>query len=292
MNWSSLLIVVIAVAASGCAGRQTFSDTAREGETVAVAAGLMHSFTRENITVTITPASGSPVTYPANDPAIRAVTNLYADPLSSIVISREIGNNETPFAQTYAGTVASFFTGDDKDWWQTLVILDLPTPMAAGLATVDVSTLDGTETASATLNIVAGTGAPNSLDAEVLGPLQQDQLTSLQRVEHYTVQFSGSPTTTPYAIQVDLTHDADRNNGGTGLAYVVNPIGYIKNAAWSDDGTSTRVILTPTNAGQIRALSDFKFYVAGRVTNLAISSVQAFDESGAPVSGVFAAVAP
>ncbi len=193
MNWSSLLIVVIAVATSGCAGRQTFSDTAREGETVAVAAGLKHAFTRENITVTITPASGSPVTYPANDPAIRAVTNLYADPLSSIVISREIGNNETPFAQTYAGTVASFFTGDDKDWWQTLVILDLPTPMAAGLATVDVSTLDGTETASATLNIVAGTGAPNSLDAEVLGPLQQDQLTSLQRVEHYTVQFSGPP---------------------------------------------------------------------------------------------------
>ena len=44
------------------------------------------TFTRENISVTITDADSNVFVYPAGDSRIRAVTNLYPDPLSSLVV--------------------------------------------------------------------------------------------------------------------------------------------------------------------------------------------------------------
>ena len=50
-----------------------------------------------------------------------------------------------------------------------------------------------------------------------------------------------------------------------------------------------KVILTPTNSAKpMDNFNDFKFYVAGNVRNLVISSVNAYDAAGNAVSGVSA----
>ena len=293
MNIIKILFpVLLALLGSGCGGVYTYNETARGGDTVAVPAGWKQSFTKDSITVEIysPPANPTPLaTYGPGDPRIRGVTNAYVDPLSSMVVSRETGQDLTPFAQTYALSTASTFTGADRDWWQTLVFVDLPDPMPqTGAAAVYVYT--PTEDIFTIVDIISTTGGhPHSFGAEVLGPVSDNQFKSIGRVPHYTVTFSG--TTLPQAIQVDLIHDPDKDNSGVGKAHVVNPLGYVKNLSWNDDGTNLRVIMTPARDAMINDMLDFKFYVAGGVTNLVLQSVQAFDINGnAVIPAIGAAV--
>lgn len=284
MPWTRLwLLGLLMLLLGGCAGVQTFPNIARSGDTVAVAAGWKQNYSRDNLMVMITDANGLVVVYPPGDPAVRAVVNLYPDPLASMVVSDKTGQDLTPYARTYANMVNTNFTGGDRDWWQTTVFVDLPPGMALGPATILVSNNQNAQVTS-TIEIVAGTGSPAVFNAELAGPLQDDQLAALERVAHYTVRFSGA--TLPYAIQIDLSHDPDVDHGGTGRAHVVNPRGDIKSVAWSDDGSNLRVLLTPVRDGSVGAFTDFKFHVAGGVSNLASVAVQAFDVHGNPVPGV------
>jgi len=281
-------ILLLAIFAVGCAAKKTFHELAFAGDTVAVASGWMHTFDQDNITVEIYASDWDPVTnpdpfvvYPPNDPHVRAVVNMYLDPLSSLVVSRETDQDLTLSARTYASTMKQF-TGKDKDWWQTVVFVDLPDDLIPGTTYVEILTPEG-EFVSTRLEIVAGTGTPHDFEAQLLGPMYPEHLASLGRVDHKTVTFSSGNGEIPYAIQIDLTHAADANNSGSGYAYVVNPIGYIKNASWSDDGFKTRVILTPTQEAQIKAMEDFKFYVAGGIQDLAVDTVVAYDINGEEV---------
>lgn len=271
---------------SGCAGTRTFHEAARAGDTVALAAGWKQDFKRSNLTVTITPSSGAPVVYGPNDPAVRAVVNLYPDPVSSLVVSIETAQDLTPYARTYGNFITDNYTGGDKDWWQAAVFIDLPTTLPTGTATISISNPAG-ETASSTVEIVSGTGTPNTFRATG-GPLNNNQLASMERVGHYTISFTGS--TIPFAIQLDLAHDPDVDHGGAGRAYVVNPRGDLKNTAWKDDGVNLRVILTPAKGTVLGNMKDFKYYVAGGITGLQVVSVKAFDINGNPVTGVTAGV--
>lgn len=270
----------------GCAGSRTFHELARAGDTVAVAGGWK-SFSRDNITVTITPESGDPVVYYPGDPAVRAVLNLYPDPISSLVVSEETGVSLTPNAVTYAYLINEIFTGYDRDWYQSSIFLDLPLTLPVGPATIDIVSTLG-ETASSTLEIVDGVGQPNSFSAELNGPLSVGQLESLERVEHFVVSFSGD--TVPHAVQLELTHDPDAGLGGQGVAHVSNPRGDLKNVAWTDDGTNLRVVLTPAKLSGIDSMKDCKFYVAGGITNLALVSMEAVDQDGNPIATVTASV--
>jgi hypothetical protein len=164
--------------------------------------------------------------------------------------------------------------------------VDLPDSLPEGLTTLIVTDPEG-ETATATLTIVAGTGQPHSFRAETLGAMSDGELASLSRVDHDTVSFE-TTTDVPEAIQIDLCHDPDVDHGGWGRAYVVNPIGYLKNVHWDSQpsGTAVRVILLPTRSGEIKQMLDYKFYVAGGVTNLGLINVQAFDADGASIPGV------
>jgi hypothetical protein len=164
----------------------------------------------------------------------------------------------------------------------------LPSDLPPGFpATIEITDPEG-ESVTADLSIVDGVGTKHNFGADIGTALPyylgENELDSLKRVDHYTITISG--TTVPYAIQIDMTHDADMDHGGIGRAYVVNPVGYIKNAAWSDDGFRSRVILTPTRDGEIKTMTDFKFYVAGGVNNLTVNNVQAFDINGESVAGV------
>jgi hypothetical protein len=108
------------------------------------------------------------------------------------------------------------------------------------------------------------------------------------RVPHFTVGFNGS--TVPFAIQVYLSHAPDADHGGSGRAYVINPRGDLKNVTWSDTGTNMRVIISPAKTQALSNIHDYKFYIAGGVTNLAVSNVKAVDIDGNAVSGVTATI--
>ena len=289
--------MLLALFVIGCAGTKPFNNIVRPGETVAIPGGYLQNVNAGNIKVTITPDIGSVQTYLPGNAAIRAITNMYIDPLASIVMSRETNQDLTPNARSYAISTANLFTGVDKDWWQTAIFVDVPSTFdpSATMATitVDDTGLGGPETESVSMEVGIlnqSGGSRHNFNAQILGPMTPNQLASLRRVDHYTVSFSGS--TVPQAIQIDMAHDPDVDSGGVGRAYVVNPIGYIKNTAWHDDGINMRVILTPTRDSVISTMTDFKFYVAGGVTGLFIptNGVQAFDIDGNAVPGVTASI--
>jgi len=270
----------------GCSGNRAFHEVARAGDTVAIAAGWQQNFSRDRISVFITPADGGPdIVLGPDNPAIRAVVNFYPDPISSLVVSRRTGQDITPFARTYAGTTATF-AGNQDDWWQTIVFIDLPFSLPVGSTGIWIEDPGGGN-AYSTLDIVSGVGKKNTFDANAAGVLTRGQLASLERASYYLVTFSG--TTVPYAIQLDFTHDADVDLGGVGKAYAVNPISGAKAISWTDDGSSMRVVLMPSGDKQI-GFSDFRFYVAGGIQNLINGFVKAFDIAGNPVVGVSVSV--
>ena len=280
------------VLVSGCAGQVTFNETARAGDTVIVTAGYKNTFYRDNITVQITPSTGTgaPIILGPNDPSIRAVVNLYPDVLSSLYVSEEIDQDLTPAATSYNYLIRSHYTGGDKDFWQTIAVIDLPPELEPGLTTVEITSLDGGEYHSSTLEVLPGIGSPHSFMAD--GPynplsLTEVQLSAMSRVPHYTVKFtkdSGVPK--PHSIQLTLKHAPDADHDGVGRAYVVNPRGDLKNVSWADNGTTLVVMLFPAKDSKPIRMRDFKFYVAGGVINLERVNIEAFDSDGNPINGV------
>jgi len=275
-NLIKITALFLTTALVGCSGVQTFKSHLRAGETAAVAAGWKHNFSRDNITVTITPSIGSPIIYLPNDPAVRGVVNMYPDPISSMVVSDASDQDITPFARTYAlGT--NFFTSGDKDWWQTTIFIDLPNTLPTGLTNIEITNTQGDSVAS-TVNIIDGIGQAEIFDVDQNGPLTETQFAALERIDHFVVSFTGDVK--PHAIQVDFTHDPDVNNGGVGKAYVSNPRGDLKSIIWSDNGTGLKVLLTPTQLQAVSDMQDYKFYVSGGITNLLMSNVLAVDIDG------------
>ena len=269
----------------GCAGVNSFPSRVLAGETVAIAAGWRQDFSRSNITATITPSSGSPVVLSPTD--IRASINLYPDPLSSVVLSQRTGSDISKFSKTYADAISFGFTGEDKDWWQTTVFVDIPPSIPVGNAIITITSSQG-DSVSAAIDVVGSGGAPETFDAQMLGSLNEDQLTSLERVDHYVVNFTG--TVIPYAIQMDLSY-SDLSG------YVTNSKGDIKNVSWVDNGTGFRVIVSPAGQQGFQTMDDLKFYIAVTSGTKGLASLAAvpggllaFDRAGNPVSGLSASI--
>ena len=272
---------------AGCAGTQTFNQYAKSGETVAIATGYQPDWSRDNISVWVQEQGGTYVQYPANDPRIRAVVNFYPDPLSSLVVSNRTEQDVTPFAEGYGNALNNGFTSGDRDWYQTVVFFDLPDPMNFGTADLYIEEVANTNNfVETTLEIVGTGGSPHSFGTNAGGPLQRVHMAALERASHYAVTLSDSGTV-PYAVQMDFTHDT-----GVGKAYVVEPISGVKNISWTDDGSTLRVVILPAEETSVRTIDDFKFYVAGGVTNLAPISTQAFNIDGVTVTGVSPTVTP
>lgn len=288
----SLLVIAAVFVLSGCAGQKTFHSVARSGDTVAVAAGWKQTFSKNNLTITITDAMGNQTVLAPGSAAVRAVVNFYPDPVSNAVVSRESGVDTSPSAGIYASQIMNNYTSGDKDWWQTVVFIDLPLGMFEGNATVLLSTPQ--ETTTSIVTIVPGTGSPNPFSAYFPWGtpfnLEGVQLQSLSRAPHYEVSFTGGVV--PAGIQVQLTHAPDVDLGGSGRAVVINPTGEVKNIHWSDNGTAATVMILPASDSVFTNMRDFKFYVAGGVNNLAVSSVQAYDVNGNELTGVSATITP
>ena len=294
-NIKSIFVSFVVLGLSnGCTGLQTFSQVARPGDTVTLAIDWQPNLSREDVTFRITDSSNSYLDIPGTDPSIRSWINAYPDPISKAVVGRETKQELNVQASAWGAGIDNE-TGGDKDWFDTFVILDLPINISAGTAHIDV--LIGNVSILSqpiAVEILPGSGSPYLFDIAEWGPTTANQILSMERADHNTVTFSGSQI--PAAIQIDFTHDPDRENGGTGQAYVVHPRGDIKSVAWTDNGTALRVILTPSwhktpedaNAINLNAetFQWFKFYVAGGIKGLQSTSVNAYDINGNPVTGL------
>lgn len=278
-------MVALAVAAlSACTGVKTFTTAARPGETVALAIGRQHELKRANVTVTISPLTGSPVVYAPLDPRVRSILNLYPDPVSKAVVKQRTDNI------TSAGIfIESYVTDGDPDWWQTFMLLDLPAGIGPGAATISIADSLGAVIAPATVEVLTGTSNKNSFDFNQFGysfsaggpEIRATEV--FERAPQYVVDFAGE--TIPHAVQIEFSHGP-----GIGAAYVVNPRGDLKNVTWSDDGSNLKVIVTPTTGVTTTQIKDFKFYVAGGLTSLTQTNLKAYDQAGVPVNGVAATI--
>lgn len=234
----ALLAVVLLMA--GCAGMTTGPEAVRAGDTVALYAGWKHHFDPSNLTITFTGSDGSTTTYQPGNSHIRAVIDKYPDPLSYLAVDTHtgLGGSEYYYGSTYGSLINSQLTGDDPDWWETLIYVDTPTTLPVGTAEVQVTAADGETYGPVPVNIIAGTGSPATFGAQGLGALNSDQLASLSRMPHYTINFSGG-SSVPAALDVVLTHDPDQTAGGPpSKAYAVNPVGETK--TWHGRTTAPR----------------------------------------------------
>ena len=277
----TLIVIVSAVILTACTGDKTFNDYARAGDTVILACGWKSNFNKGNISVSITPSVGDIIDILPGDPSIRAVVNVYPDPVSSAVVSRETGKDQTLFAQLY-GNIINDITDNDKDWYQTTVALDLPATLPEGTTSITITNTQG-DSSTSTVEIIPGTGSPHTFTANSSTSISPLMFLSMQRTNNYVVSFEAASI--PYAIEVTLTHDPDIDSGGIGNAFAINPLGYKKNLAWNDDGTTMKVILTPASTSSIDNMHDFKFYVAGGIQNLTINNIKSYDIDGNLFSG-------
>jgi hypothetical protein len=275
------LAAAAVVGLSGCAGVNTFSASARAGDTVAVMLGWNQPVARQNLQVNISGAGGAAFTYPPGDPNVRLVANFYPDPASRLIVGRETNQSLGVNANLHAENLETAVTGNDKDYAQTLVLVNLPATLPVGTATVQaVNASTGAPIASATVNVIGAGGSPQTFQGTG-GAASAEMLGTLERAEVKSVSFSGP--TVPYAIQLDLTYTQ-------GTPWVVNPRGDLKSVSWSSDGARIKLILLPASQISPAQMSDFKFFVAGGLVGLAVdaASVKAFDASGNAITGVVA----
>lgn len=279
-----LFTLLACLTLAACGGLRTFHEYARAGDTVAVPVGMQPGFSKDNITVTITPSSGADIVLNATDPAIRAILNLYPDPVSNMIISREIDENTSPGARDYAFTLGSS-SNFDKDWYQTTVFIDLPPTLPEGLTQIEINNSLGASH-TITLDVIPGTGSANNFNSDFNGGfvLLDAMLDSLSRASHTTVTLESGII--PHAIELMFTHDPDKTVDGAGKAFVVNPLGYRKNLTWSDDGINLKIIMTQSVNGIIDTMNDYKFYISGNAGNLQLVSINGYDSNGNEIAGI------
>ena len=268
---------------AGCGGIQTFPNTVRPGETVSIAMGWEKRFKKSNTTVTITASSGEIFTYNPDDPNVRAIINLYPDPVSWLVIGTESVRNDLSYGRSYGNAINSFFTDEDNDWWQTIAFIDLPLILPPGNTSIELINSYG-DYSSSVVEIVGTQGAPTVFNAELNGPVSTKQLTSLERSPHYEILFESNEI--PHAIEVLFQHETLAITGENGRMHIVNPRGNMKSVLWSDDLTQLKVILIPSGLYPLTNMKDFKFYIAGGIQGVVLQEVKAFDENGNDVSGI------
>jgi hypothetical protein len=205
-----------------------------------------------------------------------------------LVVGTETAQSLNYNANVHGTDLLNNVTNQDKDWMETTIFLDLPATVPVGSATIEITGPTGPVTPTPIgLEILPGAGSPNPF-AGPSGNLTAEQVATLERADAYTITFTtftGSPV--PHAIQLELSHTS-----GVGTPWVVNPRGDLKNVAWTDTGSTLRVVLTPANGQTLQQMAHFKFYVAGGITGLTVSigSPKAYDINGNPISGVTAVI--
>lgn len=278
-----LLILSLFVMLAGCSGVQTFPNVARAGDTVSIAMGWQKKFNHSNTTVTITPSIGDPIVYLPDDPAIRAIINLYPDPLSNIVIGTALENNiYFKSGYSYGSLINANYTSGDTEWWQTVAFVDLPSNLPEGATTIELINNVG-EVAVSVIDVESGQGNAEPFNVEGNGPLEPIQLASLERASSFEVSFLVSVM--PYSIEMEFSH--------IGEVYIENPSNK-KNIIWSSNGSILKIYLMPASTEAISNIHDYKFYVSGTaalgeaqdIQPLTLNYIKAYDKDGVLIDGV------
>src|SRR5215208_4103058 len=100
----------VAIGLPGCAGVNTYSASARAGDTVAVLLGWNQPVARQNLQVNISGAGGANFTYPPGDPNVRLVANFYPDPASRLIVGRETNQSLGVNANFHAANLEASVT--------------------------------------------------------------------------------------------------------------------------------------------------------------------------------------
>lgn len=290
--------VSLALLMAGCTGTHSFTASARPGETIAIAAGWKQKLTRNDLTVVITPASGLPITYNPGDPRVRSLFQSYPDPVSKLVVSDRSGvSYPNSGLSNYAGgfnnlssNFGSWFVrpmaGNQNDWSDTMVLLDLPTSLAPGEATVALIAA-GVNVMQPALVEVLPVPAGDQNQLELGGGIgAPGPVRSIERASHFAVNFSGPEGIIPHSVQAEFT----RTLAASGNSWVTQGRGDIMNLTWADTGTLVKVLRSPVKGEPTALLSDFNFYVTGAVTALTVNSVKAYDIVGNVIPGFSASL--
>lgn len=267
---------------AGCSSNTTFPVAARPGDSIMLPIGWRTNVTRDNLTVTFQAAAGgATTTYAPSDPNVRAVLKLYPDPVSRLVVGTETQQGFGTNAAQYGNLLNDRVTNQDRDWWQSVVYLDIPRVLSAGRTLVTLSTPQGRVGDPITIDILSGVGSASDGGASSLfsGQDATKIFQSLERADHKTVSFVGK--TIPHSIQIEFSHTP-----GVGRPWLVNPRGDIKNITWSAAGATITALLTPTHGFTLDYLTDFKFYVAGGLADLKVTRIRAYDLSGKPLTDI------
>lgn len=293
-------IIIMVLLFSGCTGINSFGVTARSGDTVALALGWQKELKRQDLQVTVTDSNLVQYNLPAGDPAIRALINTYPDPVSNLIVGSETGQNSLGggFNGLATSLIDSSVTNGGKDYTQTFLLLDIPSGMSTGMATIEIAdqlgnpvpnpSIQQTNINPISIEIIPGVGASNDFGTQEGVQLLNGYLVAMERAENTAVTFQSAQI--PYAIEINFQHNPDADNGGVGKAYAVPPRGDFLNITWFDDGASLKAILIPSRAQTFSDIGRFKFYIAGGVTGLSVQSVTAFDIDGFPVANVTASL--
>ncbi|TCV77549.1 hypothetical protein [Sulfurirhabdus autotrophica] len=299
-----LLLLPLMGLIGGCAGTQSFTTAARAGETIALPVGWLN-LKSQNLNVTITPASGPAFT----NVQVKAIVNLYPDPSSKLMVGfrtkQDLGNGDFSIGRN----INNIVTTDDREWWQTTILLDLPATIPTGAAKVNITDNAGNTIYPVNVTVLPGIAQSNLFNIYTPGTGGQGAfdflntypaaLKSMETANRYVVTFSGQDASgndlIPHSIQLQFTHTPS-----VGVACVIDPVAYLKSTVWSDDGATLKVMLTPSKGSTLtqtlsnKGLVQFKFYVAGGITNLTLdpSSVKAYDINGTLMTGVTAKVTP
>src|SRR5690349_2805920 len=203
MNSRYLTLATVMVAfICGCAGIHSFGGAARAGDTIALALGWNLPLSRQNATVQVTGVNAT-YTFPPGDPSVRFLGNIYPDPASRLVIGREtnqsLGVNATGFGQQ----LETFVTGNDKDFAQTMLMVNLPATLAPGSASIRVLDSKNAQVVPAiSVQVLPGVGSAHPF-AGSNGSLTAQLISALERAPDVkTVSFDAPAV--PYAIQLDL----------------------------------------------------------------------------------------
>jgi len=287
-----LSIVTIGLMQSGCTSVKTFTSSARAGDTI-MATYKLYSLksTRDNTKISIEDANNVVTTYYPGDERIRAILNLYPDPISYLVVATETSSNIRN-SETQLGSHADSGSHGTRDWYQTMAFIDMPNTIAPGIATITINSNDYIKTTQ--VNIIEGVGEKHEFieDINPAGPTHDERLQSLERAPYSSVKISGENSINVHAVDITFTHNADFENGGQGKAHVVSPRGDIGSINWHDTGTELHVVVTPAHDQILNPRANLQFYVAGGLTGLKIQNAIAYDVAGDVVPDIVFKVSP
>ena len=231
------IVFATSVGQYGCSGVQPLPTAARSGDTVALGIGTIRGLGHDDVTVTLT-SDANPNNPVDLTPGVRSVFNLYPDPVSE--------------AARYS---AANNLGHSM---QTMIVLDLPTGLPTGPATIHIDTaVDPTlpDISDQSIEILPGTGQPHAFEdawnlAEVL------DISSLEPLLHGIITVTEPGGTGIAAVEFEIDYDETVIDGSQLQAVVVPKdmldLGggqrvFYPSITWATDGDRMRVQLLCAN---------------------------------------------